>query len=70
VWPPLPPKAEYAPILKTQESKALFPSQIHHPTLVLVDRNAQLRELFAQPPFYRLHQPVTPPFRVDRAPKG
>ena len=40
VWPPLPPKAEDAPILKTQESKALFLSQIHHPTLVLVDRNA------------------------------
>ena len=23
VWPPLPPKAQYAPVLKTQEGKAL-----------------------------------------------
>ena len=40
LWPPLLPKAEYAPILKTQKSKALSLLQIHHPTLVLVDRNA------------------------------
>src|ERR1019366_9830176 len=62
VWPPLPPKASDAPILKTQESKALSLLQIHHPTLVLVDHNTELRELRAQPPVYRLHQPVTPPF--------
>src|ERR1700693_162495 len=43
VWPPLPLKAQYAPILKTQEGKALSLFRIHHPTLVLVDRNAQLR---------------------------
>ena len=36
-----------------------------HPTLVLVDLNAELRELLAQPSVYRLHQPVTPPFGVD-----
>ena len=47
LWPPLLPKAEYAPILKTQKSKALSLLQIHHPTLVLVDLNAELRELLA-----------------------
>ena len=40
VWSPLPPKAQYAPILKSQEGKTLSLFQIHHPTLVLVDRNA------------------------------
>ena len=53
VGPPLLPKAEYAPILKTQKSKALSLLQIHHPALVLVDLNAELRELLAQPPVYR-----------------
>src|SRR5665213_2701160 len=66
VGPPLLPKAEYAPILKTQESKTLSLFQIHHPTLVRVDLNAELRELLAQPSVYRLHQPVTPPFSVDQ----
>src|ERR1035438_8665213 len=64
VWPPLLPKAEYAPIFKTQESEALSLLQIHHSTLVLVDLNAELRELLAQPLVYRLHKPVTPPFSV------
>jgi len=40
VWPPLLPKAEYAPILKTQKGKALSLLQIYHSTLVLIDRNA------------------------------
>src|ERR1700694_5079232 len=66
VGPPLPLKAEYAPKLKTQKSKTLFLFQVHHPTLVLVDLNAELRELLAQPSVYRLHQPVTPPFGVDQ----
>jgi hypothetical protein len=39
VGSPLPPKAQYAPILKTQEAKTLSLFQIHHPTFVLVDRN-------------------------------
>src|SRR5260370_12658964 len=65
VWSPLPPKAQYAPVLKTQESKApkaLSLLQIYHPTLVLVDRNAQLHELLTQPPPYRLHHFPLPPF--------
>src|ERR1035437_9001146 len=66
VWPPLLSKAEYAPILKAQESKALSLLQIHHSTLVLVDLNAELRELLAQSFIYRLHQPVTPPLGVDQ----
>jgi len=66
VWPPLLIKAEYAPILKPQESKALSLFQVHHPTLVLVDLNAELRKLLAQPFVYRIHQPVTPPFGVDQ----
>ena len=40
VWPPLLPKAEYAPIFKTQKSKALSLLQIYHSTLVLIDLNA------------------------------
>ena len=40
VWPPLLPKAEYAPIFKTQKGKALSLLQIYHSTLVLIDRNA------------------------------
>src|SRR5471032_1961427 len=40
VWSPLPPKTQYAPVLKTQEGKAFSLLQIYHPTLVLVDRNA------------------------------
>src|SRR5664280_979151 len=63
---PLPLKAQYTPIFKTQESEALSLFQIHHPTLVLVDLHAELRELLAQPSVYRLHQPVTPPFSVDQ----
>src|SRR5664279_606803 len=63
---PLPLKAQYTPIFKTQESEALSLRQIHHPTLVLVDLHAELRELLAQPSVYRLHQPVTPPFSVDQ----
>ena len=39
VWPPIPPKAEYAPTLESQESETLFLFQIHDPTLVLVNRN-------------------------------
>src|ERR1700687_2002335 len=66
IWQPLPLKAQYTPIFKTQESEALSLLQIHHPTLVLVDLNAELRELLAQPSVYRLHQPVTPPFGVDQ----
>src|SRR5260370_22774700 len=66
VWPPLLIKAEYAPILKAQESKALSLLQVHHPTLVLVDLYTELRELLTQPSVYRLHQPVTPPFGVDQ----
>src|ERR1035437_1410432 len=66
VWPPLLIKAEYAPILKTQEGEAFSLLQIHHSTLVLVDRNAELRKPLAQPSVYRLHQPVTPPLGVDQ----
>src|ERR1022692_4194755 len=66
VGSPLPLKAQYTPIFKTQKSEALSLLQIHHPTLVLVDLNAELRELLAQPSVYRLHQPVTPPFSVDQ----
>jgi hypothetical protein len=55
VWPPLPLKAEYAPILETQESETLSLFQIHHPTLVFVDLNTELRELLAQSFVYRLH---------------
>src|SRR5882672_10470426 len=33
VWSPLPLKAQYAPVLKTQECKTLSLFQIHHPTL-------------------------------------
>src|ERR1035438_3222099 len=36
---PLPLKAQYTPKFKTQESEALSLLQIHHSTLVLVDRN-------------------------------
>src|ERR1039458_6564584 len=36
VWPPLLIKAEYAPVLKTQEGEALSLLQVHHSTLVLV----------------------------------
>src|ERR1700738_547776 len=67
VGSPLPLKAQYTPIFKAQESEALSLLQIYHPTLVLVDLNAELRELLAQPPVYRLHQPVTSPFGVDQA---
>src|SRR5664280_1393907 len=66
VGSPLPLKAQYTPIFKTQESEALSLLQIHHPTLVLVDLHAELRKLLAQPSVYRLHQPVTPPFSVDQ----
>src|ERR1700730_16410710 len=66
VGSPLPLKAQYTPIFKAQESEALSLLQIYHPTLVLVDLNAELRELLAQPSVYRLHQPVTPPFSVDQ----
>src|SRR5664279_344523 len=66
VWPPLPLKTQHTPKFKTQESEALSLFQIHHSTLVLVDRNAELCELLAQPFVYRLHQPVTPPFSVDQ----
>src|SRR5271165_5396172 len=41
VWPPLPLKAQYTPIFKAQEGEALSLLQVHHPTLVLVDRNAE-----------------------------
>src|ERR1017187_3357799 len=66
VWPPLLSKAEYAQIFKTPEGEAFSLLQIHHSTLVLVDLNAELRKLLAQPSVYRLHQPVTPPFSVDQ----
>src|ERR1017187_10856253 len=66
VGSPFPLKAQHTPIFKTQESEALSLFQIHHPTLVLVDLNAELRKLLAQPSVYRLHQPVTPPFSVDQ----
>src|ERR1700679_3628565 len=66
VWPPLPLKAENAPKFKAQKSKALSLLQVHRPTLVLVDLNAELRELLAQPSVYRLHQPVTSPFGIDQ----
>jgi hypothetical protein len=49
VWPPLPLKAQHTPIFKAQKSEALSLPQIHHSTLVLVDLNAELRELLAQP---------------------
>src|ERR1035438_2482219 len=66
VGSPLLLKTQHTPIFKTQECKALPLLQIHHPTLVLVDLNAELRELLAQPSVYRRHQPVTPPFSVDQ----
>src|SRR6266498_1184708 len=66
VWSPLLLKAQYTPIFKSQESEALSLLQIHHTTLVLVDLNAELRELLAQPSVYRLYEPVTPPFGVDQ----
>src|ERR1035441_1044835 len=66
VWPPLLIEAEYAPIFKTQKGEALSLLQVHHPALLLIDLNAELRKLLAQPPVYRLHQPVTPPFGVDQ----
>src|SRR5579863_2357428 len=66
VWPPLLIEAEDAPIFKTQKSKALSLLQVHHPTLVLVDLNTELRELLAQSFVYRLYQPVTPPLGVDQ----
>src|ERR1017187_3785118 len=64
VGPPLPLKAQYSPIFKTQESEALSLLQIHHSTLVLVDLNAELRDLLAQPLVYPFHKPVPPPFSV------
>src|SRR3954454_14794095 len=57
VWPPLPLKTQYTAILKPQEGKTLSLFQIHHSTLVFVDRNAKFGELLAQSPVYRLHQP-------------
>src|ERR1039457_2076411 len=48
VGSPLPLKAQYTPIFKSQESEALSLLQIHHPTLVLVDLHAELHELLAQ----------------------
>ena len=47
MWPPLPQKTQYTPIFKTQDGEALSLLQINHPTLVLVDLNAELRELLA-----------------------
>src|SRR5260370_42644737 len=66
VGSPLPLKAQYTPIFKAQESEALSLLQIYHPTLVLVDLSAELRDLLAQPSVYRLQQPVTPPFSVGQ----
>src|SRR5664280_765015 len=66
VWPPLPLKTHYTPIFKTHESEALSLLQVYHPALLLIDLNSELRELLAQPSIYRLHQPVTPPFSVDK----
>src|ERR1022692_4610088 len=63
---PLPLKAQYPPKVKTQEIEAPSLLQIHHSTLVRVDRNAELCELLAQPFVYRLHQPVTPPLSVNQ----
>src|ERR1019366_4338424 len=63
---PLLLKAQNTPKFKTQESEALSLLQIHHSTLVLVDLNAELRELLAQPFVYRLHQPVPPPLSVNQ----
>ena len=66
VWPPLLVKAEYAPILKSQEAEALSLLQIHHSTLVFVDRNTELRKLLTEPSAYCRHQPVTSPFGVNQ----
>src|ERR1039457_3306840 len=63
---PLPLKAQYTPIFKTQESEALSLLQTPHPTLVLFDPHAELRNPLAQPSVYPLPQPVTPPFSVDQ----
>src|ERR1035437_10364952 len=66
VGPPLPLKTQHTPKFKTQESEALPHLKIHHSTFVLVDLNAKLSELLAQPSVYRLHQPVTSPFSVNQ----
>ena len=47
VRPPLPLEAQHPPILEPQECKAFSLFQIHHPTLVFIDRNAELGELLA-----------------------
>src|SRR5664279_3557493 len=59
VGSPLPLKAQYTPIFKTQESEALSLLQIHHPTLVLVDLHAELRKLLAQPSVYLSPSPAS-----------
>src|SRR6266567_2227869 len=58
--PPAPPQRADAPEVKAQESEALPPTQIHDPTLLLVQPYVEFRELLAEPPAYRLHQPVLP----------
>ena len=63
---PLPLKAQYTPIFKTQEGEALSLLQIHHSTLVFVDLNVELRELLAQTFVNRPYKPVTLPFGVDQ----
>src|SRR5947207_4260558 len=58
--PPAPPQRADAPEVKAQESEALPPTQIHDPTLLLVQMHVECRQLFPQPSVYRLYQPVLP----------
>jgi hypothetical protein len=60
-------EGETQKIVSTRDESELFPlSQVYHPTLVLVDLKAELREHLAQPLVYRLHQPVIPSLRKWR----
>src|SRR5712691_10633913 len=53
--PPAPPQRADTPEVKAQESEALPPTQIHDPTLLLVQPHVEFRQLLPQPPAYRLH---------------
>src|SRR6266849_83719 len=58
--PPASAQRARPPEVKAQESKALPPTQVHDPTLLLVQPHIEFRQLLSEPPGHRLHQPVLP----------
>ena len=67
--PPAPTQRTDAPEVEAHAAEALSPTQVHDPTLLLVQLHIACREFLSKPSAYRPHPPVLPTIMVHEDPQ-